>query len=276
MKPAPFDYARPRDLTSALALLASNAGAKVMAGGQSLGPMLNLRLAQPEQIVDITAIDELKLAEVRGDELVLGACITHADIEDGRVPDVTRGAMRGVAANIAYRAVRNRGTPGGSLSHADPSADWVSVLIAPGAGLTPRSPAGTRQVALSDFIVGALQSCLQPGELVAAIHIPKRPAKGQWGYVKACRKTGEFAHGQCAVLIDPDAGSARIVIGALDAAPILVAEPAELFGGHIDADYKNRFDSRVADRLLSDAGVTDAVHRHIHLTVLKRALQEAA
>ncbi len=276
MKPAPFDYARPRDLTSALALLASSAGAKVMAGGQSLGPMLNLRLAQPEQIVDITAIDELKLAEVRGDELVLGACITHADIEDGRVPDVTRGAMRGVAANIAYRAVRNRGTLGGSLSHADPSADWGSVMIALGARLTLRSPAGTRQVALSDFIVGALQSCLQPGELVAAIHIPKRPATAQWGYVKTCRKTGEFAHGQCAVLIDPDAGSARIVIGALDAAPILIAEPAELFGGRIDADYKNRFDSRVADRLLSDAGVTDAVHRHIHLTVLKRALQEAA
>lgn len=276
MKPAPFDYARPRDLTSALALVASNAGAKVMAGGQSLGPMLNLRLAQPEQIVDITAIDELKQAEINGDELVLGACITHADIEDGRVPDVTGGAMRGVAANIAYRAVRNRGTLGGSLSHADPSADWVSVLIALGARLTLRSPAGTRQVALSDFIVGALQSCLQPGELVAAIHIPKRPATAQWGYVKTCRKTGEFAHGQCAVLIDPDAGSARIVIGALDAAPIMIAEPAELFGGRIGADYKTRFDSRAADRLLNDAGVTDAVHRHIHLTVLKRALREAA
>ncbi|UYO55867.1 FAD binding domain-containing protein [Rhodopseudomonas palustris] len=276
MKPAPFDYARPRDLTSALALLASNAGAKVMAGGQSLGPMLNLRLAQPEQIVDITAIDELKQAEINGDELVLGACITHADIEDGRVPDISAGAMRSVAANIAYRAVRNRGTLGGSLSHADPSADWVSTLIALSARLTLRSPAGIRQVALSDFIVGALQSCLQPGELVAAIHIPKRPPTAQWGYVKTCRKTGEFAHGQCAVLINPDAGSARIVIGALDAAPIMIAEPAELFGGRIGADYTTRFDPRVADRLLSDAGVTDAVHRHIHLTVLKRALQEAA
>ncbi|UYO41639.1 FAD binding domain-containing protein [Rhodopseudomonas palustris] len=276
MKPAPFDYARPRDLTSALALLASNAGAKVMAGGQSLGPMLNLRLAQPEQIVDITAIDELKRAEISGDELVLGACVTHADIEDGRVPDVTGGAMRGVAAAIAYRAVRNRGTLGGSLSHADPSADWVSTLTALGARVALCSPAGTRQVTLSDFIVGALQSCLQAGELVAAIHIPKRPATAQWGYVKTCRKTGEFAHGQCAALIDPDAGSARIVIGALDAAPIMIAEPGELFGGRIGADYKTRFDLRVADRLLRDAGVTDAVHRHIHLTVLKRALQEAA
>jgi aerobic carbon-monoxide dehydrogenase medium subunit len=276
MKPAPFDYARPRDLTSAVALLGSNAGAKVMAGGQSLGPMLNLRLAQPEQIVDITAIDELKQAEISGDELVLGACITHADIEDGRVPDVTNGAMRGVAANIAYRAVRNRGTLGGSLSHADPAADWVSALTALGARLTLRSVSATRQVALPDFIVGALQSCLQAGELVAAIHIPKRAATAQWGYVKTCRKTGEFAHGQCAVLIDPAAGAARIVIGALDAAPILIAQAAELFGGRIGADYKTRFDVRVADQLLSAAGIADPVHRHIHLTVLKRALQEAA
>lgn len=276
MKPALFDYARPRDLASALTLLGSNAGAKVMAGGQSLGPMLNLRLAQPEQIVDITAIDELKQADISGDELVLGACITHADIEDGRVADVTGGAMRSVAANIAYRAVRNRGTLGGSLSHADPAADWVSVLTAFGARVALRSTSGMRQVALSDFIVGALQSCLTPGELVAAIHVPQRAATAQWGYVKTCRKTGEFAHGQCAVLIDPSAASARIVIGALDAAPTVVAEPAELFGGRIDANYKTKFDARVADGLLSEAGIADATQRHIHLTVMQRALREAA
>ncbi|MCG6206067.1 FAD binding domain-containing protein [Rhodopseudomonas sp. HC1] len=276
MKPAAFDYARPRDLAAALALLGSHDGAKVMAGGQSLGPMLNLRLAQPEQIVDITAIAELKHAEISGEELVLGACVTHADIEDGRVPDVTRGAMRGVAANIAYRAVRNRGTLGGSLTHADPAADWVSALTALGARVTLRSATGMRQMALSDYITGALQSCLHAGELLAAIHIPTRKATARWGYVKTCRKTGEFAHGQCAVLIDPDAGTARIVIGAIDAAPILITEPTELFGGRIDADYKTRFDPRVADQLLSASGIADPVHRHIHLTVLKRALQEAA
>ncbi|WP_022723133.1 xanthine dehydrogenase family protein subunit M [Rhodopseudomonas sp. B29] len=276
MKPAPFDYARPRDLDAALTLLGNNASAKVMAGGQSLGPMLNLRLAQPEQIVDITAIDELKLAEISGDELVLGACITHADIEDGRVPDVTGGAMRGVAANIAYRAVRNRGTLGGSLSHADPAADWVSVLTALDARVALRSTSGVRQVALGDFIVGALQSCLKSGELVTAVHVPKRAATAQWGYIKTCRKTGEFAHGQCAVLIDPTTASARIVIGALDAAPVVVAEPAELFGGRIDANYKTTFDVRVADRLLGDAGIVDAAQRHIHVTVMQRALREAA
>ena len=115
MKPAPFGYERPRDLQAALAVLGeAKASAKIIAGGQSLGPMLNLRLVEPQLIVDITGLAELKQVERRGDELVLGACVTHADIEDGRVPDVTRGAMRAVAANIAYRAVRNRGTVGGS------------------------------------------------------------------------------------------------------------------------------------------------------------------
>ena len=140
MKPAPFGYERPRDLKATLSLLAeAEASAKIIAGGQSLGPMLNLRLVEPQTIVDITALAELKQVERRGDELVLGACVTHADIEDGRIPDVTRGAMQGVAANIAYRAVRNRGTVGGSLSHADPAADWVSALSALGAKLTLRS-----------------------------------------------------------------------------------------------------------------------------------------
>ena len=125
MKAVNFEYARPVDVSAAIAL-AEKAGAKLLAGGQSLGPMLNLRLVQPDLLVDITAIPELKRFEQKGDALFIGSCITHADIEDGRVPDVTGGAMRAVAAGIAYRAVRNRGTIGGSLVHADPSADWIT------------------------------------------------------------------------------------------------------------------------------------------------------
>ena len=147
MKPVNFDYERPRHLDEAIALLAGKARmTKVLAGGQSLGPMLNLRLVQPDLLVDITGLAELKRAEKTRDDLVLGACVTHADIEDGRVPDVTGGAMRVVAAGIAYRAVRNRGTIGGSLTHADPSADWVSALAALGAEAVVRGAGGTRNV----------------------------------------------------------------------------------------------------------------------------------
>ncbi len=277
MKPAPFGYERPHDLQVALTLLADpEATTKIIAGGQSLGPLLNLRLVEPQMIVDITGLAVLKQVERRGDELVLGACVTHADIEDGRIPDVTRGAMQGVAGNIAYRAVRNRGTVGGSLSHADPAADWVSALSALGAKLTLRSLAGARMVAMEDFIVGALESALRVGEIVETIHVPARPASAHWGYVKSCRKTGEFAHAIGAILIDPGAATARVVIGAIDSAPIVIANAAELFGGRIAGDYKKRFDARVADVLLAKAGVSNAAHRHIHVNVLKRAVQEAA
>jgi aerobic carbon-monoxide dehydrogenase medium subunit len=277
MKPVAFAYERPTTLADAADLLGHGNGfAKALAGGQSLGPMLNLRLAQPDVLVDITSIPELTTVTDGRDAIDIGACVTHADIEDGRVPDVTRGAMRDVAANIAYRAVRNRGTIGGSISHADPSADWISALSALGATLTLRGPAGLRKVAMKDFVTGALESCLQPGEIVVTIHVPKRPASAHWGYVKSCRKTGEFAHALCAVMIDPDVGSGRIVIGAVDAAPMTIADAEKLFGGRIAGDYKAKFDARAADGLLEAAGVADRTHRHIHLNVLRRAIREAA
>lgn len=277
MKPAPFAYERPRDLTAALSMLAAGSGsAKIIAGGQSLGPMLNLRLVQPELIVDISGLAELKRADVSGGELVLGALVTHADIEDGRTADVTRGAMRSVAANIAYRAVRNRGTIGGSLSHADPAADWISALAALGARVTLRSLAGVRTMPVETFVVGALESALHTGEIVEAVHVPTRSASAHWGYAKSCRKTGEFAHAIGAVLVDPTAALARIVIGAIDTTPIVLTDAAELFGGRISADYKQRFDVHAADALLAKAGIDDAAQRHIHASVLKRAIQEAA
>lgn len=276
MKPAPFAYERPRDVASALAAMTGDGVVKIMAGGQSLGPMLNLRLVAPDTIVDITGLAELKHVEVTGDELVIGACVTHADIEDGRIPDVTRGAMQRVASAIAYRAVRNRGTIGGSLSHADPSADWVSTFAALGATLSLRSAKGARLVAMKDFMLGALESVLQPGEMLEAVRVPVMSPSARWGYVKSCRKTGEFAHAIGAVLIDPEAGRARVVIGAVEAAPIIVDNAEELFGGRITNDFKSRFDARVADTLLSKAGMSDAADRHIHVTILRRAVAEAA
>jgi carbon-monoxide dehydrogenase medium subunit len=277
MKAAAFAYERPADLNAALALMADTDGVtKIIAGGQSLGPMLNLRLVEPDLIVDISGLSELKQAERRGDELVIGACITHGDIEDGRIPDVTRGAMQRVAGAIAYRAVRNRGTIGGSLSHADPAADWISALAALGAKVTLRSPAGARDLAIADFVTGALESALRPGEIVEAVRVPAMTPSAQWGYVKACRKTGEFAHAIAAVLIDPESASARAVIGAVEAPPIVLGDAAALFGGRIAADFKRQFDARVADAILIKAGMANATDRHIHVAVLRRAIIGAA
>jgi aerobic carbon-monoxide dehydrogenase medium subunit len=275
MKPAPFAYERPSDLKSALALLSED-NAKIIAGGQSLGPMLNLRLVEPKLVIDITGLAELKQAERSEDELILGACVTHADIEDGRIPDLTRGALAAVAANIAYRAVRNRGTLGGSLSHADPAADWVSALAALGAKIRLRSPRGVRKIETESFVVGALETALSSDEIAETIHVPARPSSAHWGYFKSCRKTGEFAHAIAAVLIDPGAAKARVVIGAIEKPPIVMQDPCELFGGRIDGDYKSRFDARVADAILVKAGLDSPAQRHILANVLKRAVYEAA
>jgi aerobic carbon-monoxide dehydrogenase medium subunit len=277
MKAAAFAYERPADLNAALVLIAKTDGmAKIIAGGQSLGPMLNLRLVEPDLIVDISGLSELKQAARSGDDLVIGACITHGDIEDGRIPDVTRGAMQRIAGAIAYRAVRNRGTIGGSLSHADPAADWVSALAALGAKVSLRSLAGARNLAVEDFITGALESALRPGEIVEAVRIPAMAPSAKWGYVKACRKTGEFAHAIAAVLIDPERASARAVIGAVEAPPIVLADAAALFGGRVAAGFQRHFDPQVADAMLIKAGITNAADRHIHVAVLRRAIAEAA
>ena len=277
MKAAAFAYERPTDLSAALALVARADGtAKIIAGGQSLGPMLNLRLVEPDLVIDISGLSELKFAERRGNELVIGACVTHGDIEDGRIPDVTRGAMQRVAGAIAYRAVRNRGTIGGSLSHADPAADWISALSALGAKVSLRSAAGARDLLVEEFITGALESALHPGEILEAVRVPAMTPSARWGYVKACRKSGEFAHAMAAVLIDREQATARAVIGALDAAPIVLRDAAELFGGRITGDFKQQFDARVADAILTKAGVANAADRHIHVTVLRRAITEAA
>jgi aerobic carbon-monoxide dehydrogenase medium subunit len=277
MKAASFAYERPPDLNAALGLMAKADGmTKIIAGGQSLGPMLNLRLVEPDLIIDIAGLSELKQAERSGDELVIGACITHGDIEDGRIPDVTRGAMRQVAGAIAYRAVRNRGTIGGSLCHADPAADWISALSALGAKVTLRGLAGARDLAIEKFVTGALESALQPGEIVEAVRVPVMTPSARWGYFKACRKQGEFAHAIAAVLVDPGAETARAVIGALEAAPIVLGDASALFGGRVTGDFKQQFDGRVADAILMKAGLVNTADRHIHVAVLRRAVNEAA
>ncbi len=129
--------------------------------------------------------------------------MTHADIEDGRVADVTGGALQRVASAIAYRPVRNRGTVGGSLVHADPAADWVSALTALGAEVEIAGRNGRRTLPVERFVTGALEVALGAGEILVAVRVPALPAGAAWGYVKHCAKIGEFAHAIGAVRLEP-------------------------------------------------------------------------
>jgi carbon-monoxide dehydrogenase medium subunit len=219
MKAAAFELANPATLAQAAGLLAQP-GTMAMAGGQSLGPMLNLRLARPALLVRLAGIEGLAGASQDAQSVTLGALVTHAAIADGRAPDPGQGVLARVAEGIAYRAVRNRGTIGGSLCHADPAADWVTVLTALGA--TALTSAG-RAIPVEDFVVAAFRTVLRPGEMLTAVRIPRLRPGARWGYLKACRKPGEFAHAMAAVLIDD---GLRLVIGATGGRPILLGDEA--------------------------------------------------
>jgi len=275
VKPSRFEYERPADLAGAIALnCREDLAVKILAGGQSLVPMLNFRLAQPDLLVDITRIAELKRVDVNDDSITVGACVTHADFEDGRVPDVTGGALRRVAHGIAYRAVRTRGTIGGSLAHADPSADWSSSLAAIGADVILRGPASERRVAIEHFITGVFEVSLQPGEIVEAVRIPRLSGSARFGYYKICRKPGELAQAIGAILHDPDRSVFRAVFGATGSTPIVVTDAASLFDGNARV-AGSAFDSRAAARVLIAAGMTDRFDNQIHVAALKRAIDRA-
>jgi carbon-monoxide dehydrogenase medium subunit len=225
VKAAKFAYEKPRDLGAALALLAQGGGdAKVVAGSQSLGPMLNLRLAQPSLLVDVRAVPELRAVRDEGDHVFIGAATTHADIEDGRVTDPTQGFLRKVARGIAYRAVRNRGTVGGSLAHADPAADWVSAMAALDAGIVVRGPDGERTVPAAQFVLGIMSTAMGEGEILVGVRVPKLSPKARWSYWKYCRKTGEFAEAIGAFIVDPARNVWRGVMGATEGAPVVIED----------------------------------------------------
>jgi Aerobic-type carbon monoxide dehydrogenase, middle subunit CoxM/CutM homologs len=262
MKPVAYQLIRQLDLPGVIAGLQTDESCKVIAGGQSLGAMLNLRLARPSTLIDLDGIADLRRAELSGSDLVLGAMVTHARIEDGEVPDVTAGMLPRVARGIAYRAVRNRGTVGGSLCHADPAADWASALAAAGAFCELQGPQGTRAVPAARFMVSAFEPDLQPGEILARIRVPAFGAGARWTYRKHCRKTGEFALAIVAGLRDPARGVERIVFGALDGPPCVI-ERVGLYDGLAQEA------GRLA--LLDEAGLAGAPRRALHADLLAAA-----
>jgi carbon-monoxide dehydrogenase medium subunit len=267
VKAARFDYMKAATCAEALSILAqSNGMGKLVAGCQSLGPMLNLRLAQPELLVDITGIAELTLVQREPAAIVLGACIRHATIEDVRVPDVTCGMMPFVARGIAYRAVRNRGTLGGSLAHADPAADWVSLMALLDAQYLVAGPAGKRTVGCADWMQGAFNTTLASDEILTGIRIPELSVSARWSYHKFNRKPGEFAQAIAAFIDDPERGVRRGVVGATNGAPHVVHDATML----LDAWNPDA----AASELLTAGLLPGSYEYHVHAVTLKRAAAE--
>ena len=273
MKAAKFDYVRVSEAKEALSLLEDSDGStKAMGGSQSLGPMLNLRLARPQKVVDVSGIAEWRTVSKDGGRIRVGAAVTHAEIEDGVFAELRGHMLQDVAGVIAYRAVRNRGTIAGSIAHADPAADWVLATSALGAELELTSAKGSRRSTMPEFMLGAYAVDLQPDELISAVYVPEKTEQTRWGYYKFCRKTGEFAEASCAAYFDPSTRTARIVVGALGGAPQLLPD---LSAKVAQEGLAAATPEAIAEAVKDIAPEKTAGDRRLFMTVIERCLRRA-
>ena len=270
MKPVAFDWQRATDLPQALRARAD--GALCIAGGQSLGPMLNLRLVQPQSLLEVRQLAAMRATNLLQGRLRIGAAVTHAEIEDGVLPDTTQGMLRYVARNIAYRAIRNRGTLGGSLAHCDPAADWVNALTALGAQVILQNAKQERRLPMPDFVRGPFHTALQSDEMLLAVELPAFTTALRWGYYKICAKVGEFADAIGVVVSDPGLGWHCVLSGAIEARPLLVQGVTDLLQQPLPAAEVVRL--RLGQALQEQLPNAEAVFVHRHVVALQRALMQ--
>ncbi len=275
MKAAAFEYARADSLAEAIKVLcsATEAGqdAQVVAGGQSLLAMMNLRVSSPDLLVDISRIEQLRVVLDESDAIRIGACVTHAAIEDRAMADPSRGLMPMVAGNLAYRAVRTRGTLGGSLALSDPAGDWVTVMQAIGARIGLVGDKGRREVEALGFTTGLYETARAPTEIIESVRIPKLSAAARWGFSKFCRKSGEFAHSIAAVVIDPERDFARIVLGGSGAAPMCLERASQSLLQRAGLQSVER---AAEDDLANRDDAHDEFQRSVHGATISSALSQ--
>ena len=279
-----FDYHAPGGLDEALALLADlGSDAKVLAGGQSLIPMMRFRLAEPESLVDVNGIGELTRLEEEGDHLRIGAMVRHATLEGSRLTRESYPLLAEAAGLVADPLVRNRGTLGGSLVHADPAGDWGSVMLACRAELVARSSDGERVLPVDDFFVTTFFTALESEELLTEIRIPRAGPREGGAYEKLERKVGDFATVAVAVqlALAEDGACSAAGIGLTSVGPTnLRASEAEeaLVGGPVDdgAIAETAEKAAAAAQPTADNRGSEDYKRDMVRVLTARALRRAA
>jgi carbon-monoxide dehydrogenase medium subunit len=240
MKPSAFDYQAPSSLADAVKLLHSMDGeAKIISGGQSLMPMLAFRLAAPRLLVDLKRIPDLNMIGIGGEGVRLGAKVRWCDIAGDRRLHEAHPLLAEAIEHVAHYQIRNRGTVGGSVAHADPSAEMPGVALTCEATLTIIGPNGMRTENASSFFKGSLETSLQPDEILTEVHLPAWPRARRWAFKEFARRKGDFAMAGVAVFYDLDASglasNAHIgAIGVSDRPIRLSAAEAALNGKRVD------------------------------------------
>lgn len=281
MKPAQFDYVLPSTVGAAVeALVASNGEGKVLAGGQSLLPLLNFRMARPTVVVDLNGIAGLSYIEERGDRIAIGALTRHRELEHSPLIASKLPVMSAAMRHVAHLAIRNRGTIGGSLSHADPAAELPMLATFYEAGISVQGPSGRRTIAPGEFFVDALTNCLEPEEIVVEVEFPILKQDG-WAFEEVARRFGDFALASIAVSVrrgPTGLEAARVAVMGVADTPLRLREAEEeLVAMELDDGAPDRF----AEVVVSLVSPNDDLHasadyrKHLLAQLAKRALRTA-
>ena len=284
MKLPPFDYACPTTLPEAVQLLASHDGdAKAIAGGQSLVPMLAFRLAQPTLLVDLRKLADLRGIRISDQGVTLGAMVRWRDIEDDERLATAHPLLKAAISHVAHYQIRNRGTVGGSIAHADPAAEMPGIAMTCDAEIAVVGKSGAHVIQAADFFQGALTTALTTDEIILEVRLPAWPAGRRWGFQEFARRRGDFAMAAAAVFYDQDErGKARNahvgVIGVGDRPLRLTAVEDLLNGESIDEATIAKADAATSAAVepQDDIHASAAYRRSLVGTMVERALKSAA
>jgi len=284
MKLPPFEYSCPASLAEAVSLLASHQGeAKVIAGGQSLMPMMAYRLATPSLLVDLRKLEGLDRIDIGKEGVRLGAKVRWRDILDSETLSTAHPLLVAAIEHVAHYQIRNRGTVGGSLAHADPAAEMPGIAVACDALIAMVGKAGTRVVRAAEFFVGALTTVLQSDEIITGVSLPAWPAARRWGFEEFSRRRGDFALGAAAVFYDLDGldRAKDVHIGVIGASnrPRRIKDAEDVLNGRGITEERIVEAGRAVSAAVDppdDIHASAAYRRALAGTLTERALMRAA
>jgi carbon-monoxide dehydrogenase medium subunit len=284
MKLPPFQYAAPTTVNDAVALLAAHGGdAKAIAGGQSLVPMLAFRVASPTLLVDLRKIPELDRIAISADGVRLGAMVRWRNIEDDARLETAHPLLKAAVAHVAHYQVRNRGTVGGSLAHADPAAELPGIAVTCEAEIAVTGASGARVIRADDFLLGPLMTALAVDEIIVEVRLPAWPRRRRWGFQEFARRRGDFAMAGAALYYDEDASgkaaNAHVGVIGVGDVPVRLAEVEAVLNGRIIDEAIIAQAEKAATASVNpadDVHASAAYRRALTGTMVERALRNAS
>jgi len=282
MKPAPFAYVRPASLDEAIAALSADEDAKVIAGGQSLMPILNMRLAQPSTLVDLNGLEDLSYVRRANGHLAVGGLTRQRRLEQDPPAREALPFLPEIIAHIGHVPIRNRGTVGGSLAHADPAAELALVAVALGAEIVAQGPAGSRTIAAEDFFQGFLTTALAPEEILVEVRLPVPARPRSVAFEELNRRHGDFAIVSVLAAVELDGAGAiadaRVAVGGAGPVPVRAHEAEQRLAGRPpddDAVAGAAAAAAAAVSPLSDVHGSADYRREMTAVLVRRALRRA-